>query len=177
MEEIKIHSEAIKLVNVDSIIVNPKNNNQHPDGQIKQLEKIIQYQGFRNPLTVSNRTGFLICGECRLTAAKNLGMKQVPVMFQDFKDESAEYAHLTADNAIQQQSVLDYAKVNLEIGNLGPDFDLDFLGLKSLDIIIDPSFEPGSEADQQKLDELKPIVTQCPNCGECFDARQNKPKD
>lgn len=39
------------------------------------------------------------------------------------------------------------------------------------------SFEPGSEDDQGQLDQKKPIETQCPKCGECFDANKNKPQN
>ena len=37
---------------------------------------------------------------------------------------------------------------------------------------LEPSFEPGSEDDQGKLDELDPKWIACPHCGKEFDARQ-----
>lgn len=178
MEEIKIHADKIELIDIDEIVLNPKNNNQHPEAQINQLVKIIKYNGFRSPPTISNRTGFLVCGEGRIQAAKLLGMTKIPVMFQDFENEAAEYSHLTADNAVQAQSILDYAKVNEEIINFGPDYDIDWLGIKDFKLNFEKiNFEAGSIDEQGKLDEKKPLVTQCPNCGECFDANENKSKN
>ena len=132
----KIKAEQIVLVEVDSIVVNPKNNNTHPREQIEHLKKIIRYSGFRNPLTISTRTGFLNCGEARLIAAKELEMKQVPVMFQEFDDEAQEYAHMTADNAVQQQSIIDFKKVNETFPDFGPDFNVDMLGIKNFTLDI-----------------------------------------
>lgn len=116
MSEIK--SESITLVGIDSIIPNPKNANRHSIEQIKRLEKLITYQGFRNPLIVSNRTGFLIVGHGRLEAAINLGLEKLPVIYQDFKDEAQEYSYLVSDNEIARWSELDLHSVHLEIESL-----------------------------------------------------------
>jgi hypothetical protein len=47
-------------------------------------------------------------------------------------------------------------------------FDTDELQ-KLLDV---PDFEPATEDDQGKLDELDPKWIACPHCGKEFDARQ-----
>ena len=96
----KIKSEKLEIVDVNSIILNPKNANRHSIEQIKRLEKLIEFQGFRNPLIVSSRTGYLVVGHGRLTAAMNLGMTEVPVIFEDFDNEAQEYAYLISDNEI-----------------------------------------------------------------------------
>ncbi len=36
-----------------------------------------------------------------------------------------------------------------------------------------PNFEPGTEEDQGRLDELAPQIVKCPQCGEEFDARKS----
>lgn len=144
----EIQSKEIVLMPIDSLIFNPKNNNSHPKEQIERLEKLITYQGFRNPVVVSKRSGFVIAGHGRIEAAKNIGMKEVPVMVQDFENEAQEYAYLTSDNAIQSWSALDLSKVNTEMLDLGPDFDIDLLGIK--DFVIEPieKFEPQSDEDE-----------------------------
>lgn len=118
------------MVDIDSIVPNPKNANRHSIEQIKRLEKLIKYQGFRNPLIVSNRTGFLIVGHGRLEAAKNLGLDKLPVIFQDFKDEAQEYAYLISDNEIARWSELDLQSVYLELENI--ELDIDMLGLEKM---------------------------------------------
>ena len=131
-----IKSKDIKIVDIHSLILNPKNNNTHPKEQIERLEKLIKYQGFRNPVVVSNRSGFVVAGHGRIEAAKNIGFTEVPAMYQDFENEAEEYAYLTSDNAIQSWSALDLSKVNSEMLDFGPEFDIDLLGIK--DFAIEP---------------------------------------
>ena len=66
-----------------------------------------------------------------MLAAKFLKMDRVPVIFQDFKDIDQEIAFGIADNAIAAWADLDLAGVNDDLQNLGPDFDLDMLGIKN----------------------------------------------
>jgi ParB-like nuclease domain len=171
-----VHCPHDRLVPVKELKSHPQNRNQHPKDQIERLAKILDYQGWRYPIKVSKRSGFITSGHGRLEAAKHLKLKEVPVSFQDYTDESQEYADLQADNAIASWSELDLSAINTDIGDLGPDFDIDLLGIQNF-TIEPPMFEPGTEEDQGKLDEKKPLVTQCPNCGECFDANENKPKN
>ena len=142
-----IQAKEIQLVDIDSLVLNPKNNNKHPKEQIDRLAKLIQYQGFRNPVVVSKRTGFVLAGHGRIEAAKIAGLKEVPAMFQDFDNEAQEYAYLTSDNAIASWAELDLSAVNTEMLDLGPDFDIDLLGIK--DFVIEPieKFEPQSDED------------------------------
>lgn len=151
-----IKAKDIRLVDVGSLVPNPKNNNKHPKEQIERLAKLIKYQGFRNPLVVSNRSGFVLCGHGRIEAAKLAGLKQVPVMYQDFENEAQEYAYLTSDNAIASWSELDLSAVNTEVLDLGPDFDIDLLGIK--DFTIDPveKYESKNEENGKgALDKLE----------------------
>jgi DNA modification methylase len=143
----QIQAKEIQLVDIDSLVLNPKNNNKHPKEQIDRLAKLIQYQGFRNPVVVSKRTGFVLAGHGRIEAAKIAGLKEVPAMFQDFDNEAQEYAYLTSDNAIALWAELDLSAVNTEMLDLGPDFDIDLLGIK--DFVIEPieKFEPQSDED------------------------------
>lgn len=129
-----IQAKEIQLVDIDSLVLNPKNNNKHPKEQIERLAKLIQYQGFRNPVVVSKRTGFVLAGHGRIEAAKIAGLKEVPAMFQDFDNEAQEYAYLTSDNAIAAWAELDLSAVNVEMLDLGPDFDIDLLGIKEFTI-------------------------------------------
>lgn len=144
----EIKAKEITFVDIESLIPNPKNNNKHPKEQIERLSKLIKYQGFRNPLVVSNRSGFVLCGHGRIEAAKLAGMKKVPVMYQDFENEAQEYAYLTSDNAIASWAELDLSAVNTEMLDLGPEFDVDLLGIK--DFVIEPieKFEPQSDEDE-----------------------------
>ena len=132
----EIKAKDIKLVELSRLIFNPKNNNKHPKEQIDRLVKLIEFQGFRNPVIVSNRTGFVVAGHGRIEAAKKVGLKEVPVIYQDFENEAQEYAYMTSDNAIALWAELDLSMVNAEMIDLGPEFDIDLLGIK--DFTIEP---------------------------------------
>jgi ParB family chromosome partitioning protein len=59
-----------------------------------------------------------------------------------------------------------------EIGELGFDLDLTGFTADHIAALQTPDFEPGTEDDQGKLDELDPKWISCPHCGKEFDARQ-----
>lgn len=172
----QVHCAHDALVECSKLRPHPKNRNSHPKDQIERLAKILEYQGWRYPVKVSKQSGFITSGHGRLEAAKHLGWKTVPVNYQDYTDETQEYADVQSDNAIASWSELDLGAINADIVDLGPDFDIDLLGIENF-TIEPPMFEPGTEEDQGKLDEKSPLVTQCPNCGECFNAHENKPKN
>ena len=132
----RIEAKDVRLVPIGELKANPKNRNIHPQDQIDRLAEIIQYQGFRQPVVVSNRSGLVVAGHGRLMAAKKLGLEQVPVLFQDFESEEQEYAFGVSDNAVAAWAELDLSGINLDIGDLGPDFDLDMLGIKGFTLDV-----------------------------------------
>lgn len=48
------------IVAIEKLIPNPKNPNTHPDAQIQALGRIIRQTGWRAPITVSKRSGFIV---------------------------------------------------------------------------------------------------------------------
>ena len=72
-----------KLVSPEDLVPNKNNPNRHTVEQIKQCADIIEYNGWRNPIVVSNRNGIMTKGHLRLEAAKLKSWKKVPVDFQD----------------------------------------------------------------------------------------------
>jgi len=95
-----------KMINPLDLIGNPRNPNNHPKEQIKLLAHIIQSQGWRAPITVSNRSGYVVRGHGRLQAALQYNADLVPVDYQDYKTEAEEYADLIADNRIAELAVI-----------------------------------------------------------------------
>jgi len=144
---IDIKSKEIKIVDIDSIIPNPKNANQHSIEQIERLRKLIRYQGFRNPLVISNRTGFLAAGHGRLEAAKLEGLKELPVIYQDFKNEAQEYAYVISDNEIARWAELDKQSVYDELKNIEIE-DIELLGLEDFEVPTIEELDPQSDEDE-----------------------------
>ena len=95
------------IVDVAKLVPNPKNPNQHPDSQIQLLGRIIRQAGWRQPITVSKRSDFIVKGHGRLAAALLEGMKEAPVDYQNYTNDAEEYADLVADNRIAELAETD----------------------------------------------------------------------
>jgi hypothetical protein len=156
----KIQSKEIVLVPISDIKLNPKNRNRHSPEQIARLVKIFEYQGFRQPLTISNQSGLCVAGEGRYLAAKKLKAKELPCIFQDFDSPDQETAHGIADNAIQGQWMdLDFGSISADLGDLGPDFDPEWLGMKDFTIdVADKAPEPTADTPGTYKEQFGVIV-------------------
>ena len=104
---VPVHCAHDALVDPATLVPNPKNPNTHPDSQIQLLGRIIRQTGWRQPITVSNRSGFIVKGHGRLAAALLEGVKAVPVDYQNYANEAEEYADLVADNRIAELAEID----------------------------------------------------------------------
>lgn len=102
------HDELLPLA---KIIPNPKNPNTHSKEQIKLLSEIIKATGWRAPITISTRSGFIVKGHGRLEAAKAIGAETAPVDYQNYTSEAEEYADLVADNRLSELSEIDNTKL------------------------------------------------------------------
>ena len=109
--EIPVFCAFDKLINPKDLVGNPRNPNQHPKTQIKLLSHIIQSQGWRAPITVSTRSGFIVRGHGRLAAALDFGAESVPVDYQNYSSEAEEWADLIADNRLSELSEIDNVKI------------------------------------------------------------------
>jgi DNA modification methylase len=145
-----VHCLHDELVPISKLKLHPKNRNKHPPEQVERLAKILKYQGWRYPVKVSKRSGFVTAGHGRIEAAKAAGWKQVPVNFQDYESDEQEYADLQADNAIALWAELDLSGINGDLGDLGPDFDLDLLGIKNF--TLDPE-QVEAQCDEDEVPE------------------------
>lgn len=154
-----------ELIPIDSakIIPNPRNNNRHSIEQIERLAKIIDFQGQRSPIVISNLSGFIIKGHCRLEAMKFLKWEKVAVDYQDYLSEAQEYADMMADNEIARWSELDVHKTieDLKGIDLG---DLDLLGLENTEVLmgqfgeVDSPEIDGEEIFDKELDEKSQYI-------------------
>lgn len=131
-----MRSKDIVMVPVENITPRPDNRNKHSDEQIQRLSEIIQYQGFRDPLIISNQTQLLVSGHGRVMAAKKLGLKELPVIYQDFDTPEQEYAAMVSENSIASWAELDFSGINTDLVDLGPDFNIDMLGIENFEIDV-----------------------------------------
>jgi DNA modification methylase len=144
----KIHCKYDALVNPKDLQDHPKNRNKHGQDQIDRLAELYKYHGIRHPIIVSNLTKKIVAGHGRKLAAIRAGVTEMPVVYQDFDSTEAEYAFIQADNAIALWADLDLAGINSDIGDLGPDFNIDMLGIKDFVLEFAEKFEPQSDEDE-----------------------------
>ncbi len=143
----KINCAHTALVDVGEIIPNPDNPNVHPDNQVRMLAKILQYQGQRNAIVVSNRSGMVTKGHCRLMAIKFLKWEKAAVDFQDYESEEQEYADIEADNRIAELAYMDQKKSEMNMQQfLAPQFDIELLGMCYVEP-VQPKIIPPEEED------------------------------
>lgn len=149
----QIHCSYTELSDPALLVPNPRNPNQHPKRQIELLAKIIESQGWRAPVTVSNRSGFVVRGHGRLQAALLLGC-QVPVDRQDYTSDAEEWADLIADNRIAELAEIDGEELAKLLHDLdGLDLDMDLTGYTDkqvdnllADIRMEPVHDDGFDA-------------------------------
>jgi DNA modification methylase len=169
---LKIQFPCDAIVNPKSLIAHPKNRNIHTDEQIKRLIEILEYQGWRHPIKVSRRSGCVVSGHGRLLAAIQMGW-EVPVSYQDYESDEQEYADLVADNAIASWAQLDLSGINGDLADLGPEFEIDLLGIKDFTIefadkegLSDEDEVPEHVEPQAKLGDLYQLGNHRLLCGD-----------
>lgn len=152
---IPVHCAFDELVDPVSLIPNPRNPNRHPDHQIELLARVIKAQGWRAPVTVSNRSGFVVRGHGRLQAALRLGVGQVPVDRQDYATEAEEWADLVADNRLAELAEVDEAALKdllRELETSGLDMDLTGFDEAALEELLAES-EPARAVVEDQVPE------------------------
>ena len=115
-----------KMEAIENLKPNPRNPNTHPEEQITKLAKLIQLHGWRLPITVSNRSGFIVAGHGRHLAALKLGLKEVPIDTQDFQNDAEELAVLVSDNVVADLATFDdfmMGDILRELGTLDVDME------------------------------------------------------
>ena len=156
-DDIPVFCAHDELISVADVVGNPRNPNTHPASQIELLAKIIAAQGWRAPITVSRRSGFVVRGHGRLAAAQALGVSSVPVDFQDYESEAAEWADLIADNRIAELADLDFGLLTDLLGELDVgDFDMDLTGFdeSELERLMTSFADSGAEVEEDDVPEL-----------------------
>jgi site-specific DNA-methyltransferase (adenine-specific) len=153
----KFNCSYSKLLEVHKLVPNPKNPNKHPEEQIDRLAKLIDYQGQRHPVIISNRSGFVVVGHGRLEAIKLLGWEKIAVDYQDFESEAQEYAFVVSDNAISEWASLDLAQINIDMLDLGPELDIEQLGIK--DFVLEPVEKFDPQCDEDDVPEVIHPIT------------------
>jgi hypothetical protein len=161
--DIVVHCKHTKMEDIVNLVPHPQNPNKHPDKQIALLAKIIKNSGWRSPIVISKKTGFIVSGHGRLEAAKLLNVQTVPIDVQEFASEAEEYAHLVADNRIAELSGLSDDKLTELLAGLSEtDIDMELTGFDGDELakLLDVNHEEieGSEKFSEAIAESNNYV-------------------
>lgn len=160
---------------VADLIPYAANSRTHSDAQVAQIAASIRQFGWTNPILIDGE-GTIIAGHGRLMAARKLGLDEVPAIVLDHLSKAQQRALVIADNQLALNAGWDMEMLKAEIEGLNFEgFDLDLLGFSEADLsgfLAEPNFEPGTEDEQGKLDQLEPKMVTCPKCQHEFDSRE-----
>jgi ParB-like chromosome segregation protein Spo0J len=164
----------IEHVEIESLIPYARNSRTHSDAQTAQIAASIKEFGFTNPVLIDQEGG-IIAGHGRVMAARKLKLAEVPCIRLGHLTDTQKRAYVIADNKLALNAGWDNEMLQVEFADLTElGFNLDLTGFSSEEInaLKLPDFDPATEDEQGKLDELDPKWICCPKCGSEFDARK-----
>lgn len=98
---------------------------------VEKVAASIKEFGFRQPIVVDTEK-VIVAGHVRFEAAKQLGLKKVPVHVADELTPEQIKAYRITDNRVGEESEWDKALLQLEVAELdGAEFDAEVLGFNA----------------------------------------------
>jgi len=107
-------ANRIEMVAIDQLKLNPRASQTHGPEQIAMLKASICTYGFPTPLQVNADT-VILNGHGRYLAAKELGMRHLPVIRIEHLSEDEQRGYMLADNWIAKKAGIDIEILKVEI--------------------------------------------------------------
>lgn len=134
----------IRNISVKDLIPYDRNTKKHDKTQINNVAESIKQYGFVQPIVI-DKNNTVVIGHCRLLAAKQLKMKEVPcVCVEDLTEEQVKALRIVDNKSNESEWDFDILPDELADLNLD-DFDFDFG--------IDEEEEDFDENDLERDDE------------------------
>lgn len=141
----------------------------HTREQIDAVEASIKEFGFGNPVIIwHDEAGdpVIVAGHARVTAAKNLGMREVPCIVRDDLTDAQRRAYVLADNQTTMMTGWDPDQLAYELDTLAESFDMGDFGFDLGDLM---QAAPQAAGDAGEIDDGEfpgdGFEHQCPRCG------------
>lgn len=155
---------AIKMQAIDQINLTGSNPRKHPKQQITKLANSISRFGFVVPLVVDEEN-FVIAGEARLLAARQLGMSDVPTICVNDLSPADKAALRIALNRLAELSEWDDATLKFELESLleNPDYPIEITGFEVADVdaLLLPA-EIAERAEEVPEPPMDPVTLSAP---------------
>ena len=115
----------VRNISVKDLIPYERNTKKHDKTQINNVAERIKQYGFVQPIVI-DKNNVVVIGHCRLLAAKQLKMKEVPcVCVEDLTDEQVKALRIVDNKSNESEWDLDILPDELAELDLS-DFDFDF---------------------------------------------------
>ena len=168
-KERKIEGFHVEMWDIDRPIDYPKNARKWSPKAVEKVATSIREFGWRQPVVVDS-AGVIVIGHLRRAAGKSIGLTECPVHVAADLSPAKIRALRLADNRTAQEAEWDLDILASEFADLKTfDFDLTITGFDLTQVdgyLRGANFQPGTEAEQGRLDQKKPI--KCPECGHEF---------
>ena len=160
MTQPQIASTLIEYAPIGELIPHPRNARQ---GDIGAIITSIEKNGWFGTIVVQKSTKYILAGNHRYAAAKQMGMTHLPVYWVDCDDDRA-LAILVADNRLS------------DLGTYDSQALLDILSdVSEANMLLETGYD---EEDLARMladgptpkEEREPKMVTCPSCGEKFNA-------
>ena len=148
----------IKNIAVKDLIPYEKNTKKHDDVQINNVAESIKQYGFVQPIVI-DKENVVVIGHCRLLAAKQLKMKEVPcVCVEDLTEEQVKALRIVDNKSNESPWDFDFLADELSDLDLS-DFDFDF----GIDMDADEEDFDESDLDEEVKKENVIVSINCNN--------------
>jgi DNA modification methylase len=114
--------------------------------------------GFTNPVLIDGKNN-IIAGHGRVSAARKLGMTEVPVLVLDHMTETQRKAYILADNQLAARAGWDKELLSLELGELKDSgFDLGLIGFEDIDALLARGTDGNTDPDDVPETPVTPVT-------------------
>lgn len=143
----------VKSVKVDDLQSHPRNPRK---GNVDVIAESIKVNGFYGVILTQASTGYILAGNHRWKAAKQLGMTHVPVMALDVDDDAA-LKILLADNRTADKSTYDNDELASLLKDVLSSSDLSGTGWTAgdLDKLIGDTIDIADQREGKDLDVME----------------------
>ena len=146
---------------IDELIPYERNPRRNEEA-VQYVKASIREFGFKQPIVV-DVNNVIVVGHTRYLAAKELGLKKVPVLVASDLTEEQIKAYRLADNKTAEFASWDFELMDSEIDDI-LNIDMSEFGFFDMgDIDINDMFAESEEIAKE------PKMIKCPNCGEEFE--------
>lgn len=159
-------SKNIKFWATSKLIPYEKNARTHSEEQVSQIAASILEFGFTNPVLVDSKCG-VIAGHGRLMAAKQLGLKEVPVIVLDHLNEKQKRAYILADNKLALNAGWDEKLLAEELADLmASGYETDSIGFskEELEDLLPSETSSKVGAQEKNNSDYSDFDHTCPRC-------------